>query len=99
MRTRDFLKTSAPAERGILVTNLPYGERLSDVKEMKELYPKIGDTLKQKFPGWDAFLMTSDLKMPKSVRLSVSRRIPLFNGALECRLYHYKMVSGSNRKG
>ena len=96
--TRDFLKTSAPAENGILVTNLPYGERLSDVKEMKELYPKIGDTLKQKFPGWDAFLMTSDLKMPKSIRLSVSRRIPLFNGALECRLYHYRMVEGSNRK-
>jgi putative N6-adenine-specific DNA methylase len=97
VRVRNFLKTSAPTESGILVTNLPYGERLSDVKEMKELYPRIGDVLKNGFPGWDAFLMTSDLKMPKSIRLSVSRRIPLFNGALECRLYHYKMVSGSNR--
>lgn len=97
VRVRNFLKTSAPADSGILITNLPYGERLSDVEEMKELYPKIGDVLKKGFSGWDAFLMTSDLKMPKSVRLSVSRRIPLFNGALECRLYHYKMVSGSNR--
>jgi len=98
VKTRDFLKSEAPADGGILVTNLPYGERLSDLEEMKELYPKVGDILKKKFAGWDAFLMTSDLKMPKSIRLSVSRRIPLFNGALECRLFHYKMVSGSNRK-
>ena len=93
----DFIETSAPAENGILITNLPYGERLSNVEQMKELYPKIGDKLKKNFAGWDAFLLTSDLKMPKSIRLSVSRRIPLFNGALECRLFHYKMVSGSNR--
>ena len=94
----DFIETSAPAEKGILITNLPYGERLSNVEQMKELYPKIGDKLKKNFAGWDAFLLTSDLKMPKSIRLSVSRRIPLFNGALECRLFHYKMIKGSNRK-
>jgi len=94
----NFIETSAPAENGVLVANLPYGERMGDIKELKELYPKIGDTLKKNFSGWNAYLFTADLKMPKSIRLSVSKKTPLFNGAIECRLFEYKMIKGSNRK-
>jgi putative N6-adenine-specific DNA methylase len=53
---------------------------------------------KQKFGGWNAYLFTPDLRMPKFIRLSVSRRTPSFNGAIECRLFEYKMVVGGNRK-
>ena len=91
------LEISAPAESGILVANLPYGERMGELAELEVLYPKLGDTLKQKFGGWNAYLFTADLRMPKFIRLSVSRRTPLFNGAIECRLFEYKIVAGSNR--
>jgi len=98
LQTADFLEISPPSDNGILVANLPYGERMGDIEKLKELYPAIGDTLKKKFCGWNGYFLTSDMQMPKSIRLSVSRRIPLFNGAIECRLFEYKMVEGSNRK-
>ena len=94
----NVLEISAPAEHGILVANLPYGERMGERAELEALYPKLGDLLKKKFSGWNAYLFTADLQMPKSIRLSVSRRTPLFNGALECRLFEYKIVAGSNRE-
>ncbi len=98
IKQANVLEITAPAEQGIMVANLPYGERMGELDEMRELYPKLGDVLKQKFKGWNAYLLTADLAMPKHIRLSVSRRTPLFNGALECRLFEYKVVSGSNRK-
>ncbi len=98
LKQANILEISAPAEHGILVANLPYGERMGELDEMRELYPKLGDVLKQKFKGWNAYLLTADLAMPKHIRLSVSRKTPLFNGALECRLFEYKVVAGSNRK-
>lgn len=93
----NVLEISAPADHGVLVANLPYGERMGDLEELQALYPKLGDVLKKKFDGWNAYLFTSDLRMPKFIRLSVSRRTLLFNGAIECRLFEYKMVAGSNR--
>ncbi len=93
----NVLEISAPADHGVLVANLPYGERMGDLEELEVLYPKLGDVLKKKFGGWNAYLFTSDLRMPKFIRLSVSRRTPLFNGAIDCRLFEYKMVAGSNR--
>jgi putative N6-adenine-specific DNA methylase len=98
LKQANVLEINAPADHGILVANLPYGERMGELDEMRELYPKLGDVLKQKFKGWNAYLLTADLAMPKHIRLSVSRKTPLFNGALECRLFEYKVVAGSNRK-
>ena len=98
LKQANVLEIAAPADHGVMVANLPYGERMGELDEMRELYPKLGDVLKQKFKGWNAYLLTADLAMPKHIRLSVSRRTPLFNGALECRLFEYKVVAGSNRK-
>lgn len=94
----DVRDITAPAAEGILVANLPYGERMGDKKALEELYPQLGDALKKRFSGWNAYLFTADLQMAKSIRLATSRRIPLFNGAIECRLFEYKMVAGRNRK-
>lgn len=98
LKQANVLEVAPPADHGIMVANLPYGERMGELDEMRVLYPQLGDVLKQKFKGWNAYLLTADLAMPKSIRLSVSRKTPLFNGALECRLFEYKMVAGSNRK-
>lgn len=94
----NVLERSAPAESGVIVTNLPYGTRLGDPDDLAEFYPKLGDALKKRFAGWRAYLFTADTRLPKSIGLSVSKRTPLFNGALECRLYEYRMVAGSMRR-
>jgi putative N6-adenine-specific DNA methylase len=97
LKQANVLEISAPAEHGILVANLPYGERMGELDELAELYPKLGDALKRKFGGWTAYLFTADKAILKLVRLSPSKRTPLFNGAIECRLLEYRIVSGSNR--
>ena len=53
--------------------------------------------LKQRFPGWTAYLLSGDARLPKLIGLKASRRTPLWNGALECRLYEYRLVAGSAR--
>ena len=93
-----ILEVSAPTTSGVLVTNPPYGERLGDTTDLAELYPKLGDWLKQKFAGWRAYFFTGDPQLAKGVRLSASKRTPLFNGKIECRLFEYKIIAGSNRK-
>jgi len=97
LKQANVLEITAPAEHGVLVANLPYGERMGELDELAELYPKLGDALKKKFGGWTAYLLTSDKAILKLMRLSPSRRTPLFNGTIECRLLEYKIVSGSNR--
>jgi putative N6-adenine-specific DNA methylase len=92
------LDVKAPAESGALVMNPPYGIRTGEQDDLAELYPQLGDVLKQRFAGWRAYLFTADLRLPKLIRLAPSRRIPLFNGALECRLYEFKLVEGSMRR-
>ena len=93
-----ILEVAAPAASGVLVTNPPYGERLGDTTDLAELYPKLGDWLKQKFAGWRAYFFTGDPQLAKGVRLSASKRTPLFNGKIECRLFEYKIIAGSNRR-
>ncbi len=94
----DLLDRKAPAASGVLVANPPYGVRLSDTSELEAFYPKLGDALKANWSGWRAYFFTGDPLLPKGVRLKASKRTPLFNGAIECRLFEYLMVSGSARK-
>lgn len=93
----DILDIEPPAESGVVVMNPPYGVRLGEEEELAALYPKLGDVLKRKFANWRAYIISADANLPKLIRLSASRKTPLFNGALECRLYEYKLVAGSNR--
>jgi putative N6-adenine-specific DNA methylase len=93
----DVLARAAPAPAGVLIANPPYGERIGSKEELAAFYPKLGDALKRNFAGWRCYVFTADLRLPKLIRLQPSRRIPLYNGALECRLYEFRMVQGSNR--
>jgi len=98
LKQANILEISAPEPNGILVTNPPYGVRLGETSLLASFYPKLGDVLKNKFCGWNAYIFTADALLSKAIRLKASRRIPLFNGALECRLLEYKLISGSMRK-
>lgn len=97
LEEKDVLDISPPAESGVLLMNPPYGERIGEADELAELYPKLGSVLKQRFAGWKVGIFTADLRLPKLMRLKPARKIPLFNGPIECRLYLFEMVAGSNR--
>jgi len=94
----DVLERTAPAASGVMVMNPPYGERIGTPEELARFYPLLGDALKQRFAGWRCYVFTADLRLPKLIRLTPSRRIPLWNGALECRLYELDIVAGSHRR-
>lgn len=93
-----FEDSKPPAPAGVLITNPPYGVRLEELDDLAAWYPKLGDILKQRYAGWTAYILTADLRLAKIMRLQPSRRTPLFNGALECRLFKYELVAGSMRK-
>lgn len=90
----DILERDAPASGGVMMMNPPYGERMGSAEELARFYPKLGDSLKKRFPGWRCYIFTADLRLPKLIRLAPSARTPLWNGALECRLYEFRMVLG-----
>ena len=99
LKQMDILDGNPPAQPGIAVMNPPYGERQASEEELAAFYPKLGDALKQRYAGWTVYILTTDLRLAKLIRLTASRRTPLYNGALECRLFKYELVAGSNRRG
>ncbi len=95
----DLLAAETPCDDpGVLVANPPYGERIGELDELAAFYPQLGSVLKKNFAGWNCYFFTADTRLPKLVGLKPGRKTPLFNGALECRLYEFRMVAGSNRK-
>ena len=94
MMDADVLARPAPAPSGLLVANPPYGVRLEDDAALAAFYPKLGDALKQHFAGWTACLLTGDARLAKMIGLKPSKRTPLYNGAIECRLYRFEIVAG-----
>ncbi|MFN5323321.1 MAG: class I SAM-dependent RNA methyltransferase [Bacteroidota bacterium] len=90
---RDF---DPPARKGVVIVNPPYGERM-DKDDLTELYKSIGDTFKKRFSGYDCWLITSNKEALKNLGLRTSRRIPVFNGPLECRFVKYEMYMGSKK--
>ncbi len=98
LQEADALTIHPPTEQGILLTNPPYGIRSGERDQLAAFYPQLGNHLKQQFPGWQAYFLTADARLAKLIGLAASRRTPLYNGDLECRLFEFKMVRGHNRK-
>ncbi|WP_246601649.1 THUMP domain-containing class I SAM-dependent RNA methyltransferase [Hymenobacter profundi] len=96
---RDVAEAKAPAKEapGIVIMNPPYGERIGQESEMEALYKTIGDTLKAGFQGYDAYIFTGNLEAAKRIGLKTSRRVPLYNGPIECRLLKYELYQGSRK--
>jgi putative N6-adenine-specific DNA methylase len=96
IRNVPFQELEPPAARGVMILNPPYGERM--VKDdINELYKMIGDTLKKRWQGYEAWLITSNLEAAKHVHLTAKPRIKLYNGSLECRFMRYELYDGSRK--
>lgn len=87
-----------PAERGLLVTNLPYGDRIGGTDaDLRQLYEEVGDTLKQRFGGWRAAIFAAAASPYKAIGLKPGRTIALMNGSIPCRLLLFELYAGSRR--
>ena len=92
-----FDEQKPSSHNGILVMNPPYGERLK-VEEIIELYEMIGDTLKREYSGFDAWILSANKPAMKHVGLKTSKRLTLYNGALECKYHKYSLYTGSKKQ-
>jgi putative N6-adenine-specific DNA methylase len=94
----DIEAVKKPAEKGTVIINPPYGERLVQ-EDMNSLYKKIGDSLKRSFSGFDAWILSSNKDALKFIGLHPGKRITLYNGQLECKFNRYVLYEGSRKTG
>jgi len=92
--TKDFVNIIPSEDNGIFISNPPYGYRIGEMENLKNLYKKIGDHLKNNFQGFDGYIFTGNLELLKSVGLRTKKKIILKNGMIDCRLAYYPLKSG-----
>jgi putative N6-adenine-specific DNA methylase len=99
LAVRDVRDATPPSNQppGVLLTNPPYGERIGEEAQMDALYKTLGDTLKTNFQGYEAYVFTGNLEAAKRIGLKATRRTPLFNGPIDCRLLKYELYGGTRR--
>lgn len=95
LEQKNAVTAIAPAQNGYIVTNPPYGERM---QSDNDLYLDWAANLKRNYAGWQAHIISSDLELPSKMRLKPRRRQPLFNGALDCRLFSFDVVAQQYRR-
>jgi putative N6-adenine-specific DNA methylase len=94
----DARQVEPPADHGMIVSNPPYGEQSAPRSAtVPRMMADVGNRLKQAFPGWDAWLLTSDRDLPRQMRLQETRKPVLYNGPLECRFFRFTLVKGGYR--
>jgi putative N6-adenine-specific DNA methylase len=114
LRGGDALQRMPPTEEpGVMLVNPPYGERIETAGiagrsqggreraqggDGGDFFNQLAAHWKRNYPGWTAWVLTPDLKLPSRMRLKESRRVPMWNGPIECRLFRFDMVKGSARK-
>ena len=84
----DMKKFRAEEERGIIITNPPYGERIGNEEKIQEIYAKFADLLENR-PSWSLFLITTDKNLEKAIGRKADRRRKLYNGRLETQYYQF----------
>lgn len=110
-RGGDALQRNPPTDLpGWMVLNPPYGERIeaagvagvrqhAQVADGQDFMARLASHWKQHFAGWQAWVLSPDLELPGRMRMKASRRTPVWNGPIECRLFRFELVAGSNRRG
>jgi len=116
-KTADALQRTPPAERGTIVMNPPYGERIAPKgsgqrqgaplpsgreafegdSAAAEFFSRLATHWKRHYAGWTMWVLSPDMKLPQALRLKESRRVPMWNGPIECRLFRFEVVAGSAR--
>ncbi|WP_036485640.1 class I SAM-dependent RNA methyltransferase [Myxosarcina sp. GI1] len=91
LKQQELSNIQPPAEKGIIICNPPYGKRIGKESELGELYQLLGDTFKQKFTGWTAYILTGSRQLTKKVGLRTSSRTQVYNGAIPCTLLKYEL--------
>lgn len=90
---RDFYEFEQPLDKAIMVTNPPYGERIT-TDDIFDLYETIGRNLKKNFVGNDAWIITYHEELFAKIGFRPSTRYALYNGALECEFRKYQIFDG-----
>lgn len=96
--TVDFRNVEIPEEEGIIILNPEYGERLGEEEELVGTYKKIGDLFKQKCQGYTGYVFTGNRELGKNIGLRTKRKIPFYNGSIECRLLEYELYRGTRKE-
>jgi len=111
-KTADALQRMPPAERGVLILNPPYGERIGAKGHGAQavsredfdgggtpaaFFADLASHWKRHYAGWTAWVLSPEMKLPSLMRLKESQRVPMWNGPIECRLFRFDMVAGSAR--
>jgi putative N6-adenine-specific DNA methylase len=113
LRGGDALQRMPPADQpGVMLVNPPYGERIetagvagrsqagrerAQVDDGGDFFAQLAAHWKRHYAGWTAWVLTPDFKLPTRMRLKESRRVPMWNGPIECRLFRFDMIKGSAR--
>jgi putative N6-adenine-specific DNA methylase len=112
-RGGDALQRMPPGEAaGVMLLNPPYGERIeaagvagrgrggreqAQMENAGDFFTQLASHWKKNYAGWTAWVLSPDAKLPTRMRLKESRRVPMWNGPIECRLFRFDMVAGSAR--
>ncbi len=96
-QNNDFFNSPNNLKSGTIITNPPYGERLK-TDDINQFYKSIGDTLKTNYNNFDAWILSANKDALKHFGLRTSKRLFLFNGALECKFHNYKLYAGSKKR-
>jgi putative N6-adenine-specific DNA methylase len=94
----DFADTVVPEEKGIVIFNPEYGERLGVHNKLEATYKRIGDYMKQQCKGYRGYIFTGNPDLAKRIGLQAKRRVEFYNGKLDCRLLEYELYEGSKRE-
>ena len=97
LKTANVSDFEAPMGKSIIISNPPYGKRLTD-NNIHNLYSTIGQTLKHRCQGMDVWIISSDSELLKSIGLKPSKKIPLLNGDLECELWKFEIFAGKRNE-
>jgi putative N6-adenine-specific DNA methylase len=75
-----------------------FGAReLAEADDGVDFFNQLASHWKKNYSGWTAWMLTPDLKLPGKMRLKESRRVPMWNGPIECRMFRFDLVAGSAR--
>jgi putative N6-adenine-specific DNA methylase len=96
-RACDFRDSAVPDGEGVVILNPEYGERMGNVRALEEIYKEIGDFFKTRCMGYRGYIFTGNLDLAKKVGLRTKRRIPFYNGPIECLLLEYELYRGSRK--
>lgn len=97
LQVQDVVNLEPPFGNGIIITNPPYGERMKP-SSIIELYTSIGNTLKNKFTGFEAWIISSSIDGLKSIGLKPAKKIELYNGSLECSYRCFEIFKGTHKE-